>query len=59
MYKSAMITKKKVISINQLTYKVSQKSHATKELDSHKLEMSTVTTHPGFQKNLAMPEGVT
>jgi hypothetical protein len=57
--KSAIITKNKVISINKLTYRVPQKSHATKELVSYKLGMSIVTTRPGFQKNLAMPEGVT
>ena len=61
MNKSAIITKKKnkVLSINQLTYKMPQKSHAAKELVSYKLGTSIVTTRPGFQKNPAMPEGVT
>ena len=54
-----LLQKNKVISINYLTYKVPQKSHATKELVGYKLGMSILTTHPGFQKNLAMPEGVT
>jgi len=58
MNKLAIITKNKVISINQLTYKVPQKSHTTKELVGCKVGMSTVTTCPRFQKNLAMPKVV-
>jgi hypothetical protein len=48
-----------MISINPLTYEVPQKSHSTKELVDYKLRVSIVTIRPGFQKNLAMPEGVT
>jgi hypothetical protein len=39
--KAAIITKNKVISINQLNYKSHEKSHATQELVGYKKERCT------------------
>ena len=40
--KAATITKNKVISINQLNYKASEKSHATQELVGYKKQRCTL-----------------